>query len=346
MLSSASYVCDPRPDYPLVITAKRYWISELSSDDPSALTLVLAHGTGYHKEQWEPTIEYLYEYISNDASQTVKVKDVWSIDAPNHGDAAVLNEATLRWGYDIFDWAEYSRAIHIFLAGLGTGVDVDFSKRNLVGIGHSMGAVAHILCNTFYPKMPFKSFILVEPMCFPQEPAGMTRDFGVFLTNSALKRRDIFPSREDALAWLKSRAGFKVWDERVLQAFVDHGMRDLPTAEYPDKKDGVTLKCTRAMEVACYVQHTNTGRVRGYNYLPYLCSTYPVHFLYGAVDDYIPAAVKEHTLSYGTQGKHASVKQVPNAGHVVVQTHPCELASAIWATLSSDPVPQWEKCKL
>lgn len=101
MLSSASYVCDPRPDYPLVITAKRYWISELSSDDPSALTLVLAHGTGYHKEQWEPTIEYLYEYISNDASQTVKVKDVWSIDAPNHGDAAVLNEATLRWGYDI-----------------------------------------------------------------------------------------------------------------------------------------------------------------------------------------------------------------------------------------------------
>lgn len=48
----------------------------------------------------------------------------------------------------------------------------------------------------------------------------MTRDFGVFLTNSALKRRDIFPSREDALAWLKSRAGFKVWDERVLQAFV------------------------------------------------------------------------------------------------------------------------------
>ena len=30
----------------------------------------------------------------------------------------------------------------MFLTGLGTGVDVDFSGRNLVGIGHSLGAVA------------------------------------------------------------------------------------------------------------------------------------------------------------------------------------------------------------
>jgi hypothetical protein len=29
-----------------------------------------------------------------------------------------------------------------FFSGLGTGVDVDFRGHNLVGIGHSMGAVS------------------------------------------------------------------------------------------------------------------------------------------------------------------------------------------------------------
>ena len=28
----------------------------------------------------------------------------------------------------------------------------------------------------------------------------------------------------------------------------DHGVRPLPTAEYPDLKQGVTLKCTRKQE--------------------------------------------------------------------------------------------------
>ena len=28
----------------------------------------------------------------------------------------------------------------------------------------------------------------------------------------------------------------------------EHGLRPLPTAEYPDVKDGVTLKCTRKQE--------------------------------------------------------------------------------------------------
>lgn len=93
-------------------------------------------------------------------------------------------------------------------------------------------------------------------------------------------------------------------------------MRELPTSDYPDKTEGVTLKCTRAYEAvcalhsnayspesifmlfastsdcetaikACYRDHTNTGRVRGYTYLAALCSAYPVHILYGAVDDYM-----------------------------------------------------------
>lgn len=107
-----SYVCDARPYYPLLITAKRYWDSENVQGastsaqahgraQDEALTLVCTHGVGFHKEHWEPTIQHLLELDAGSASsaQRRKVREVWSIDAPNHGDAAVLNEETLKWGY-------------------------------------------------------------------------------------------------------------------------------------------------------------------------------------------------------------------------------------------------------
>jgi hypothetical protein len=98
-LRSKSYTFDPRPNYPLLSTAKCYWNpSSPSFSDSNALTLILTHGTGFHKEQWEPTIDDLYDLL--DAGGSVKVREIWSIDAPNHGDAATLNENALGWGYD------------------------------------------------------------------------------------------------------------------------------------------------------------------------------------------------------------------------------------------------------
>lgn len=96
-LVSKFYVYDPRPNYPLLITAKRYWIPDASYNN-DALTLIFAHGTGFHKELWEPTIDDLQELLLSRGG--VKVREIWSIDAPNHGDAAILNENTLSWGYE------------------------------------------------------------------------------------------------------------------------------------------------------------------------------------------------------------------------------------------------------
>lgn len=98
-LSTQSYVFDPRPHYPLVIPAKRYWKSESPLlQDPNALTLIFTHGTGFHKEQWEPTMDDLYELLGN--NHEVKVREMWAIECPNHGDGGILNEEVLKWGYD------------------------------------------------------------------------------------------------------------------------------------------------------------------------------------------------------------------------------------------------------
>lgn len=96
-MESKSYVLDPRPAFPLFVTARQYWSSDCARDDPDALTLIFAHATGYHKEHFEPTLEHLFALLRG--SGKAKIRDAWCIDAPNHGEAAKLNEKTLQWGY-------------------------------------------------------------------------------------------------------------------------------------------------------------------------------------------------------------------------------------------------------
>ena len=75
----------------------------------------------------------------------------------------------------IVGWEEYARTLHAFLTGLGTGVDVDFSTRRLVGIGHSMGAV----CLCVKPLLPPHYYLTVKPL-----PQGCSRSVTLQLSSS------------------------------------------------------------------------------------------------------------------------------------------------------------------
>lgn len=221
-LRNESFVFDPKPWYNLQVSAKRYWRpqDDALAQDPDALTLILTHGTGFHKEQWEPTLDDLYGLLGHGSNEPIKIREIWSIDCPNHGDAAILNEKELQWGYShVFAWDEYARAVHAFLTGRGKGIPVDFSTRKLVGIGHSMGAIVLTLSATYLPSIAYSSLIFVDPTMFPKPATGIT-SMPVSLADNALKRRDIWTSRSEALQTLQSRASFKVWDPRVLKIFV------------------------------------------------------------------------------------------------------------------------------
>lgn len=97
-MQTESYVFDPRPQYPLVVTAKRYWHPEHCDDSADAFTIICTHCTGAHKEQWEPTFQDFYDALK-DGTHPPKVREIWCLDCPNHGDAAVINESELAWGY-------------------------------------------------------------------------------------------------------------------------------------------------------------------------------------------------------------------------------------------------------
>jgi hypothetical protein len=96
-----------------------------------------------------------------------KIYEAWAIDCPNHGESGRWNErillepqwylncasirCILRLNVDgtqllcflIVGCERYAQAAHHFLsAGPDNGARVDFYKRNLIGIGHSLGGCA------------------------------------------------------------------------------------------------------------------------------------------------------------------------------------------------------------
>jgi pimeloyl-ACP methyl ester carboxylesterase len=73
-------------------------------------------------------------------------------------------------------------------------------------------------------------------------------------------RRDIWPSREEAAASFAKSAFYKTWDKRVLERWVQYGLRDTPTALHPDAKPPqVTLSTTPAQEVFTYLRPNYEG---------------------------------------------------------------------------------------
>jgi len=96
----------------LKIVAKRY-TTAISIHDVRGLTLLFMHCIGSRtcfvpqfraffdekrvldKEQWEPVTQHLFRSQST-KDESYRIREAWSFDWQNHGDAAVLNRAALK----------------------------------------------------------------------------------------------------------------------------------------------------------------------------------------------------------------------------------------------------------
>jgi hypothetical protein len=54
-------------------------------------------------------------------------------------------------------------------------------------------------------------------------------------------RRDLWLSREAAATAFRKSKFFQAWDSRVLDKYIEFGLRQVPTALYPDGVNGATL---------------------------------------------------------------------------------------------------------
>ncbi|KAJ6459745.1 alpha/beta-hydrolase [Mycena vitilis] len=332
----------------LTLMFQRYKPYAAPADTRSSVVLVFSHSVASHKETWEPIAEYLFEFQGATTSEGVHIAEVWSMDSPNHGEAAAVNEEALLDRPRGFSAYECGRGIQTLL---NSGLVVPDTK--IVSIGHSAGACIMICCTTEYSldRLPFASMILIEPTMMTEEAfvqwlakrrptqdigkgGRSSREAAPYLPKQTEMRTDSWASRAAAHTWLRARRPWKRWDPSSLALFVKYGLRDLPTATYPTSTEGVTLACTRVQETAGYMYERDgvdaTARLAD------LCARIPVHCIFGAENDFVKVET-QHDLCDAARGRRmTSVSKIAGAGHLVTQEKPYELARAIWTALIHD----------
>ena len=199
---------------------------ELTSDDGTQLmlhrlggsgpALLICHATGFHGRAYLPLAHSFAQHFT-----------VWAIDMRAHGAAGAPINGDFSWqrmGEDV-------------LAAIDT-----LGGSPLHAFGHSMGGAAILLAEIARPGIITAAF-MYEPIIFP-EAFLAARDENP-LAAPTRRRRELFASREAALARYASRPPLNILRADALHAYVADGFVDLP--------DGtVRLACRAEVEARTY----------------------------------------------------------------------------------------------
>lgn len=115
--------------------------------------------------------------------------------------------------------------------------------RPLVGLGHSFGSNVLVNLSLMHPRL-LSTLILMDPVIQQEASAPV----GPSPTQASTFRRDIWPSRQEAEVSMRKSPFYKSWDSRVLDRWLQFGIRETPTALYPDEKGKATLTTTKHQE--------------------------------------------------------------------------------------------------
>ena len=190
--------------------------------------VLLAHPTGFHGRAWAPVA----------ANLVGEGRRVWSFDFRGHGDSDRSPDGTYRWE----EFARDALAVthHLGIAG----------APELLVAGHSKGA-ASLLAGAIDEPGIYPRIWGYEPIIIPVD-APVLADADNPLSRGARKRRDQWPSRDEAFASYHSRPPLNALSAESLRAYVDYGLRDRP--------DGtVELKCRPEDEATMYMMGASLG---------------------------------------------------------------------------------------
>ncbi|KAJ5682578.1 hypothetical protein N7462_005743 [Penicillium macrosclerotiorum] len=226
-------------DVPLKLVLKKYAPVDNPNPQPGDVTIIGAHGCGFPKEVYEPLWEDLLARSQQDG---YRIRAIWIADVANLGASGVQNESNL--GNDP-SWFDHGRDLLYMINKFR-----DEMPRPIVGVGHSMGAGQLVLLSLLHPRL-LTSLTLIEPVIAPDMFTGK----GPLLSIVSLKRRDTWKSRSAAIE--AARKAHKIWDERVLERWIRHAYRDLPTTSA--QGDPVTLTSSKYQEVLQYLRPNPVG---------------------------------------------------------------------------------------
>lgn len=245
----------------LTLAVKQY--RPVSNTEPlpkHAVTIIAAHANGFPKELYEPLFADLLA-ACHSQSPPIIIRSIWIADIAHQNASGILNEDLL--GNDP-GWYDHARDL-TYLINLKRAE----MPRPLFGLGHSVGGNNLVNVSLFNPRL-FEGIILIDPVIqiHSAEPQSI-QDGGPIkprkgpsVAQLSTFRRDTWPSRSSAAESFRRSPFYKTWDSRVLDRWIQFGLRDLPTGSHPDKEPpGVTLTTTVANEV----HHFLRPNYEGYN---------------------------------------------------------------------------------
>ncbi|MEO1290423.1 MAG: alpha/beta hydrolase, partial [Chloroflexota bacterium] len=173
-----------------------------NSDKP---TLAISPANGFVPQVYLPMLSPLandYRIVS------VPPRALWKDGAPpeNYADYSWLNVAEdMIMAYEKFD------------------------LKDVVAVGHSIGAVTTLLATLQRPDL-FKAIILLDPVILPKMATDWMREqikqgniINQPMIEGALRRRNKFKSIDDAFDNYHGKSIFADWSDEVLRLYVTHG---------------------------------------------------------------------------------------------------------------------------
>lgn len=236
----------------LHLSVKQYRPLDNPNPQTGDLTIIGAHANGFPKELYEPMFDDL---ISQSKKHNFRIRSIWIADMAHQGHSSVLNERLL--GNDP-SWFDHSRDLMHLI-----NVKREEMPQPIVGIGHSCGGAQLVHMSLWNPRL-FASLILIDPVIQQRSAEIDLKDTRPSIAQLSTFRREIWPSRKEAADSFTKSKFYQSWDKRVLDRWVQYGLRDLPTVIHPEEPASgappkVTLTATIGNEVHTYLRPNYEG---------------------------------------------------------------------------------------
>jgi pimeloyl-ACP methyl ester carboxylesterase len=299
-LAPAPFGPAPEPsDYAVADDGTRVAVYDFGGSGPD---LLLVHATGFCAAVLAPLASALGDRFS-----------CWALDLRAHGRSDPPADLDFRWagfGADV--------AAAVALLGL----------RRSLAVGHSCGGASVVLAEEATPGT-FAALYCFEPVILRNPPVEGPMDDNP-LSAGARRRRETFPSAEDAFVNFAGKMPFKELDPDVLRLYVEAGLEPVPPGDGGDGHE-VRLRCRREHEAAVYAWapfHSAFAGLGGVG-----C---PVTLVCGAETDSFPPA---HLDRLAARLPLARVEVLPGLGHFGPLQDPPAVARSVGLAFPESDTP-------
>ncbi|GMK58684.1 hypothetical protein CspeluHIS016_0601260 [Cutaneotrichosporon spelunceum] len=326
-------------------------------------TVVCSHANGMQKEHWQPVLRRI---IASEAGQVggdcifgtdkalpptpVVLDDIWMLDDANHGASVDLNAGLLGPGQI---WDDTARDLVNFIVHVLPAAREDEQIAsacfpwhlpwqlpwrpadaappvNVIGFGASFGGLAQARAAAFIPER-YSGLFLADPMLPPRTRtwANVLADPDTMLlrVRQAVKRRDTWPSRQDAHTSLLQSPFYAAFHPEQFALVVSHGL--------VESAQGVTLATPPWCEAAVFCE--GVCHARGWDRLPSL--NVPLAFFMARDNDRTMGDALTRELVW--RPPLARNERSTCAGHLLVQEDPEGTARAATRFLATLDAGWW-----